>query len=119
VFKELLQQLNAERSQSTRNIFPNSDEDLVARVHIPVGHPITEVSEVIEIQAYGKHQHHDNFLVSNVDLGEDVEAQLRDFILTIAQLYRYNPFHNFEHASRHVNIEIIGSNPFPSIRIYG
>lgn len=34
-----------------------------------------------------------------VDLGEDVFNQLRDYVATIAAMYRDNSFHNFEHAS--------------------
>jgi len=35
----------------------------------------------------------------SVELDDAVVNQLKDYISTIAQMYRKNPFHNFEHAS--------------------
>jgi hypothetical protein len=41
-----------------------------------------------------------------VDLVEEVQDQLREYVRTIASLYDENPFHNFEHAS-HVTISVM------------
>jgi len=35
----------------------------------------------------------------SINLGEDVEEQLRKFVTLIASMYYDNPFHNFKHAS--------------------
>jgi hypothetical protein len=40
-----------------------------------------------------------------VQIGENVKAQLRDYILIIASMYRGNPFHNFEHTC-HVTMSV-------------
>jgi class 3 adenylate cyclase len=58
-----------------------------------------EVAEIITLPNFSPEaikalEHSDE-----VDLGEVVMSQLHDYICTIAQLYRENPFHNFEHAS--------------------
>ena len=37
--------------------------------------------------------------LDRIDLGEDVKAELHDYVATIALMYRENPFHNIEHAS--------------------
>ena len=59
-----------------------------------------EVAEMITLPKFSPEaikalEHSDD-----VDLGETVMHQLKDYVSTIAQLYRQNPFHNFEHASR-------------------
>jgi Adenylate and Guanylate cyclase catalytic domain/3'5'-cyclic nucleotide phosphodiesterase len=42
----------------------------------------------------------------SIDLGEDIEMQLRDYVLAIASMYRDNPFHNYEHAC-HVQMSMV------------
>lgn len=37
--------------------------------------------------------------LENINLGKDVEEQLRKFVELIASMYYDNPFHNFKHAS--------------------
>jgi class 3 adenylate cyclase len=37
--------------------------------------------------------------VDSVELPKDVVEELRDFVSRISRWYRFNPFHNFEHAS--------------------
>lgn len=44
--------------------------------------------------------------VEAVVLSPEVMTQLRDYVATIASLYRGNPFHNFEHAS-HVTMSVV------------
>lgn len=41
-----------------------------------------------------------------VELGDSVEEQLRDYVMTIAHTYRDHAFHNFEHAS-HVTMSVV------------
>jgi hypothetical protein len=42
----------------------------------------------------------------SLDLGTEVLNQLRDYVVTIAAMYRDNPFHNFEYAS-HVTLSTV------------
>lgn len=42
---------------------------------------------------------------ADVELPDEVIAQLTEFVRCISQLYRRNPFHNFEHAS-HVSMSV-------------
>jgi 3'5'-cyclic nucleotide phosphodiesterase/Adenylate and Guanylate cyclase catalytic domain len=96
VFKELLQRVVASRTMATkRNSLPSERIFDVDR-H---GMPLDEISEILETSTFDKQ------LISHVpssqdtELGENTEKGLRDFIKTIALLYKANPFHNFEHAS--------------------
>lgn len=41
-----------------------------------------------------------------IELGDSVEEQLRDYVMTIAHTYRDHAFHNFEHAS-HVTMSVV------------
>jgi class 3 adenylate cyclase len=42
----------------------------------------------------------------DIVLGAEIESELRDYVTTIAMMYRQNPFHNFEHAS-HVTMSVV------------
>jgi class 3 adenylate cyclase len=67
---------------------------------------LDEVKECITLPQFdaeaARHESHPEDIV----LGEDVESELRDYVGTIAMLYRDNPFHNFEHAS-HVTMSVV------------
>jgi 3'5'-cyclic nucleotide phosphodiesterase len=56
---------------------------------------LDEVKEVIEIRCKSEYKRDPD----TIELGSVVTAQLRDFITVIAQNYRNNHFHSFEHAS--------------------
>ena len=67
--------------------------------------PYEEVVEAIELPKFDTTTN-SHFRDSNsVELGADVVPQLRAFITQIANLYKDNPFHNFEHAS-HVTMSV-------------
>lgn len=58
---------------------------------------IHEVEEIITLPKYDAEaakasENH------TIQLGESVVSQLRELVLEIAQSYKDNPFHNFEHA---------------------
>jgi hypothetical protein len=67
---------------------------------------LDEVKESIMLPRFdaeaAKHESHPEDIV----LGGDVESELRDYVATIAMMYRENPFHNFEHAS-HVAMSVV------------
>lgn len=98
VLARLLKQVTARRGvASTKNTLTieRNDEQMV----------LDEVREIIKLPRY------DQRVVTQEDvegtvLSPDIMTQLRDFVATIASLYRDNPFHNFEHAS-HVTMSVV------------
>jgi hypothetical protein len=58
---------------------------------------LDEVAEVIVLPRY--EGNHSEIEPNQVILSPEVVLQLKDFICSIATLYRSNPFHSFEHAS--------------------
>ena len=66
--------------------------------------PLDEVVEIIVLPTWENNMKIKD--IESVDLGKNVTEQLRDYIQTIANMYRKNPFHNFEHAS-HVAMSVI------------
>lgn len=61
---------------------------------------LDEVEEVISLPHYdAKVQKKIKSDPDKVQLGATVEAELKEYVHVIAQLYLSNPFHNFEHAS--------------------
>ena len=67
------------------------------------GNALSEVQEIIHLPeaVAGK----DAIDPKTIDLGEDVAAQMRDYVSILASLYRDNSFHCFEHAS-HVTMSV-------------
>ena len=79
-------------------------EDPIAVLQKTGKTPYEEVIEAIALPKFDTINSH--FRDSNsVELGTDVVPQLRAFVTQIANLYRDNPFHNFEHAS-HVTMAV-------------
>jgi hypothetical protein len=52
------------------------------------------VKEIVSLPKYTKGE--DRMLIKEVELSEQVVNQLRTYIVSIAKMYRLNPFHNFE-----------------------
>jgi class 3 adenylate cyclase len=67
---------------------------------------LDEVKESITLPQFdadaARHESHPEDIV----LGKAVESELRDYVATVAMMYRENPFHNFEHAS-HVTMSVV------------
>jgi hypothetical protein len=67
---------------------------------------LDEVKESITLPQFdaeaARHESHPEDIV----LESAVESELRDYVGTIAMMYRENPFHNFEHAS-HVTMSVV------------
>eukprot|EP00934_Nitzschia_sp_Nitz4_P004638 Nitzschia sp. Nitz4//scaffold197_size40390//30718//39231//NITZ4_007521-RA/size40390-augustus-gene-0.11-mRNA-1//1//CDS//3329540496//4628//frame0 len=60
---------------------------------------LDEVVEVITMPKFSSTSIQAMENATSVELDEVVVNQLKDYITTIAHMYRENPFHNFEHAS--------------------
>ena len=90
VLREILKKIWARRAatfdfDSLEEVVPKS-----------TGLVVDEVTEVIHLPEASdeNHRHED------VELSPIVESQLHEFVSSICELYRDNPFHNFQHASR-------------------
>jgi hypothetical protein len=66
------------------------------------GNALSEVKEIIHLPEAVAGKAVDP---KTIDLGEDVAAQMRDYVSILASLYRDNSFHCFEHAS-HVTMSV-------------
>mmetsp|Transcript_24295 Transcript_24295/g.59496 ORF Transcript_24295/g.59496 Transcript_24295/m.59496 type:complete len:1200 (-) Transcript_24295:66-3665(-) len=60
--------------------------------------PRESIAECIPMPNHGAWNMTDSNGVDHVELPEKVMTQLEDLVTSIAQLYRINAFHNFEHA---------------------
>eukprot|EP00980_Cylindrotheca_fusiformis_P006369 scaffold1356_cov123-Cylindrotheca_fusiformis.AAC.50 len=56
---------------------------------------LDEVEEIIELPTFDQAA----YKSKDVEVSPDVVAQLVSFVKMVASMYRFNPFHNFEHAS--------------------
>lgn len=94
----LLRMIVARRNAEKKKKVLVEDEDGVKRLEAEIGSTLTvleEVEEVISLPHYdAKVQKNTKSNSENIELGEDVEAQLREFVSVIASLYYNNPFHN-------------------------
>lgn len=84
---------------SSFSVDETSEEDFIDRT------VLDEVKEIITLPAFdaglAKLEDPDNVVISDT-----VEHELRSLIACIAETYRQNPFHNFEHAS-HVVMSVV------------
>jgi class 3 adenylate cyclase len=69
-------------------------------------HPLEQVQEIISLPDYDaaavKNQKKNS---QNIEVGEAIVDQIREYVTCIAKMYRKNAFHNFEHAS-HVTMSV-------------
>ena len=98
VFEDLLKKIMATRSRhdnlammlerthgtrvatkSMRHVFKETHGEIILPTFDPNAHYVTDPA--------------------NVELGDDIVSQLRQFVNKISSLYNDNPFHCFEHAS--------------------
>jgi class 3 adenylate cyclase len=66
---------------------------------------LDEVQETIELPRFDAEAARQETRPKDILLGPEVEKELHDYVTTIANMYRQNPFHNFEHAS-HVSMSV-------------
>ena len=65
---------------------------------------VVEIIRLPEFDAVAAKSQAEN--LNSVELDKNAEAQLFDYLIAIASMYRDNPFHNFEHAS-HVTMSVV------------
>jgi 3'5'-cyclic nucleotide phosphodiesterase/Adenylate and Guanylate cyclase catalytic domain len=105
VLMKLLKQIVTRRAESGKDGIAKNDIKLVRENGATV---LDEVQEIIELPAFNAamQSQHLNIPMEDVVLPEEASSQLFDYVLTIATLYRENPFHNFDHAS-HVVMSVV------------
>ena len=104
ILARLLTQIIARRE--SRKEKPDAPER-IRRLEESVGRDDTVLSEVTEVIRLPNFDATSNTIdPSRIELSEDVVNQLRDYVQTLAAMYRENPFHNFEHAS-HVTMSVL------------
>jgi hypothetical protein len=104
ILARLLTQIISRRE--SRQEKPDSPEH-IRNLEESIGRDDTVLSEVQEIIMLPPFENSGNSIdPSRIELSEDVINQLRDYVQTLAAMYRENPFHNFEHAS-HVTMSVL------------
>lgn len=68
---------------------------------------LDEVKETISLPAFNARAASREVDPSQIDLGSQVEKELRHYVSTIAALYNDNPFHNFEHVSHVSSLPVL------------
>lgn len=66
---------------------------------------IDEVKEIIFLPKFDAEAARNEVDPEKIELPDGVAIQLKSYVMTLASLYRDNPFHNFEHAS-HVAMSV-------------
>ena len=56
---------------------------------------LDEVAEVIYLPRFCEKNFAEAQNANDIDIGDDARAQLKEYVSTIASMYRDNPFHNF------------------------
>lgn len=57
-----------------------------------------EVKEIIPMPAFNEKAHLSSVGAGDIYVEQHLVDSLREFVSTVASLYRDNPFHSFEHA---------------------
>ena len=82
------------------------DPEVLPKMSMNDYQPINGVREIIALPEFNDVAEAMKEDVQSVDIPNDVVVELRNYISTVAGLYRSNPFHNFDHAS-HVTMSVI------------
>ena len=99
VFKKLLKNIVAHRQAlGTRPDVPHRIKLAEKNLKRPGQMVLDEVQDVIVLPKYDAKIARKEDEIEGIKLDEAVVSQLHDYVSTIAQLYRNNPFHNYEHA---------------------
>jgi class 3 adenylate cyclase len=97
LLKKMLAMRGSNKSSTRRSLFEEP------KTSISHGTVLDEVKEIITL--HSKPAPCNESLDTVDELSSDVSTQLRDYVTTIASMYRSNPFHSFDHAS-HVTMSV-------------
>jgi hypothetical protein len=97
---KLLKQIVARRA-AQGNVLKHETDTFSAQFGLDRAElPIDEVIDIITLPKFDKNVAKRQADIKTIKLSEQVVDQLHSLIAEIALLYKDNPFHNFDHASR-------------------
>ena len=105
---QLLKKIVARRSVTKMNSVSPLLAARIEALEMQIGNAGTvleEVCEIITLPSFDVKVAKDEADCKTIELGENVQSQLRDFVSVLSSMYRDNPFHCFEHAS-HVTMSV-------------
>ena len=103
----LLKQIAVKRVNEPENTVTFDGKDLALRDNVEKGRTVVdEVAEIIPMPTFDAAAREQPPSVAEMDVGSEVEKQLRTYISSVASMYRDNPFHNYEHAC-HVQMAML------------
>jgi hypothetical protein len=74
---------------------------------LPIGATVLdEVKDIVELPEFDADAVRNQEDPESIELDNVVLSQLREYVVTVATMYRENLFHNFEHAS-HVTMSVV------------
>ena len=97
------------RRGTSNECIASDDWNGVAQLDVAV---VDEVAEIIALPKYKKMAEAES---ESAPINAEVESQLHEYVTAIAQMYRNNPFHNFEHAS---HVTMVGGAKFVSLCVH-
>jgi len=104
ILAKLLTQIVARRESRRTDPDPVADIRKLEEQYGSNRYVLSEVQEIVRLPKFeADSQRVDPW---SVQLSEEVLSQLKDYVQTLAAMYRDNPFHNFEHAS-HVTMSVM------------
>ena len=108
IMKQVVARRNAYAAISSTSLTESSDEEHKVVEEMKKGDfkPLHDVKETIFLPKFNRAVEELQEDPHTIEIPKNVTVELRDFVSTIAGLYRSNPFHNFEHAS-HVTMSVI------------
>ena len=101
VFSRSLKQVVARRNAAiyAGTLEPNTEQSKKLKFEHKNGQTcLDEVKEIISLPEFNSDVVNKEEDAAHIELGDEVTSQLRQFIRTVAGMYRNNGFHNFEHA---------------------
>eukprot|EP00980_Cylindrotheca_fusiformis_P011777 scaffold2813_cov114-Cylindrotheca_fusiformis.AAC.3 len=109
VLASLLQQIVASRGDigcSSHSTQESKLSSSIESISVKKGSTVLEeFTPIIPLKRFDVEELKSRRRPSSIDVGEEVKSQLRNFLSSIAGMYRENAFHNFEHAS-HVTASV-------------
>eukprot|EP00538_Stauroneis_constricta_P012496 CAMPEP_0119547406 /NCGR_PEP_ID=MMETSP1352-20130426/1528_1 /TAXON_ID=265584 /ORGANISM="Stauroneis constricta, Strain CCMP1120" /LENGTH=1220 /DNA_ID=CAMNT_0007592327 /DNA_START=199 /DNA_END=3861 /DNA_ORIENTATION=+ len=106
VLSKLLRQVVSKRTTKSIDRHNLDAIDRMEKAILNAQNPLDEVVEIVNLPEYSETgSSSSRHKASLQPLPKVVVEQLQDYVKTIAQLYRENSFHNFEHAS-HVTMSV-------------
>jgi class 3 adenylate cyclase len=108
VLGRLMRQILAKRNASSKGTTSEaSSKGISSSKILPIGATaLNEIKEIIDLPKFDAAVVRNQEEPESIELDDVVSSQLREYVFTVATMYRENLFHNFEHAS-HVAMSVV------------